>query len=90
MLRKVVMIFISVFLRSQGTRIQALTVFLFLLFAAIFTLKQKPYVKRQMNNLEILSLVTSCITIYCGFFFLSHKVSSEPTFDPSKDCKSLI
>lgn len=89
MLRKVAMIFISVFLRSQGTRIQALTVFLFLLFAAILTLKQKPYVNRKMNNLEVLSLVTSCVTIYCGFFFLSQSRSSEPSFDPSKDCKPL-
>lgn len=88
MFRKVAMIFISVFLRSLGTRIQAFTVFLLLLFFVIATVEKKPYLTRKLNNLELISLVTSCTTIYSGFFFLSATESSSPNFDSNKDCKT--
>ncbi len=90
MFRKVVMIFIAVFLRSLGTRIQAFTVFLLLLFFVILTVERKPYVTRRLNNLEVISLVTSCITIYSGFFFLSAEDSSSASFDANKDCKPSL
>lgn len=87
MVRKVVMIFISVFLRSVGTRVQALSVFLLLLFFVVLTVSHRPYVTRQLNSLEVYSLVTSCITIYCGFFFLSQLDPAAPYYEPGKDCK---
>ena len=87
MFRKVAMIFIAVFLRSLGTRIQAFTVFLLLLFFVIATVEKKPYLTRKLNSLELVSLVTSCITIYSGFFFLSATEETEPSFDSNKDCK---
>ena len=43
MLRKVAMIFIAVFLRSSGTRVQAFVVFILLLFFVILTEEKKPY-----------------------------------------------
>ena len=87
MLRKVAMIFIAVFLRSAGTRIQALVVFILLLFFVILTEEKKPYLTRKLNTLEVISLVTSCVTIYSGFFFLSATESSSPNFNSNKDCK---
>ena len=87
MFRKVAMIFIAVFLRSAGTRIQAFIVFILLLFFVIVTEEKKPYTTRKLNTLEVFSLVASCVTIYSGFFFLSATVPSSPFFDANKDCK---
>ena len=89
MFRKVAMIFIAVFLRSTGTRIQALVVFILLLFFVILTVEKKPYLTRKLNNLELISLVTSCVTIYCGFFFLSSSETTSASFNTNKDCKCL-
>lgn len=33
--------------------------------------KKKPFSTQVLNDLETMSLGTSMITIYCGFFFLS-------------------
>lgn len=90
MYRKVAMIFISVFLKSLGTRVQSLAVFLIILVFIVVTLRRKPYLTRKLNDLEILSLFTSGFTIYCGFFFLSSSNSRSTSFDPTKDCKSEI
>ena len=87
MLRKVAMIFIAVFLRSAGTRIQAFVIFIFLLFFVILTEEKKPYLIRKLNTLELISLVTSCVTIYSGFFFLSASDPTSVSFDYNKDCK---
>lgn len=91
MLRKVAMIFIAVFLRSLGTRIQAFAVFLLLLGFLVLTQSQQPYISRQLNRLEMLSLLASALTIYAGFFFLSAEDANAATFDVNRDCKlSLI
>lgn len=39
----------------------------------IVNLKKKPYILVVLNNLELISLVTSMITIYCGIFFIADK-----------------
>ena len=88
MYRKVAMIFVSVFLQAFGTRIQAFTVFLLILFFVVLTSKRRPYLSRQLNDLEQISLVTSGVTIYSGMLFLSSLDSANSAFDPSKDCKS--
>lgn len=41
----------------------------------IVNLKKKPYVLIVLNNLELISLVTSMITVYCGIFFIADKPS---------------
>ena len=87
MYRKVAMIFISVFMKSLGTRVQSLAVFVIIVIFIVVTSKRKPYLTRQLNDLEILSLFTSGLTIYCGFFFLSSLNSESTHFDPIKDCK---
>ncbi|CDW71929.1 UNKNOWN [Stylonychia lemnae] len=59
MYRKMILILVAVFVRSLGVLAQALFVF----FLLICTL--------DLNNLEIVSLVTSMISIYCGMFFIT-------------------
>lgn len=89
MYRKVAMIFISVFLNGIGAMVQALVVLLLLIFFILLTLHKKPYHSRKLNDLEIVSLVTSCIAFYCGLYFLSSKSPDDPSFVTSKDCKFL-
>ena len=71
MLRKVAVIFVAVFLRSLGTRVQAFSLFLLLLGFLALTHRHRPYRTRPLNHLELLSLTASSATVYCGFFFLS-------------------
>lgn len=87
MFRKLGMIFISVFLRSIGTIVQAFAVFLLLLAFVVITVHKKPYRERALNDLEVLSLLASCVSIYAGFFFLAAKSRSADTFNVNKDCK---
>ena len=34
-------------------------------------MKGHPYTLRSLNDLEIISVVTSMISIYCGMFFIT-------------------
>ena len=52
MYRKVAMIFISVFLQAVGTRVQAFSVFLLIVLFVVLTAKRRPYLSRQLNDLE--------------------------------------
>ena len=58
-----------------------------LVFFIVITLRKKPYYSRKLNDLEMVSLVTSCVTFYCGLYFLSSKSPSDPSYISSKDCK---
>lgn len=86
MFRKVAMIFITVLLSSTGRIVQALFVILLLIFYLFYTIRKKPYTTRRLNELEITSLLTSSITIYCGVFFLSSR-ENDPSFTPNVDSK---
>ena len=90
MYRKVAMIFVSVFLQALGTRVQAFCVFLVIIFFVVLTSKKRPYLTRQLNDLEQISLITSGVTIYSGLFFLSSLDSGSSIFDPMKDCKFIL
>ena len=85
MFRKVTIIFISVLLQGLGTRIQAFSVFFVIIVFIMITARHKPYLSRQMNDLELISLVTSGVTISSRVFFLSSLDSSLLNFNPSKD-----
>ena len=90
MYRKVGMIVASVLLKVAGTKIQALIVFVVVLAFLVITANKRPFITRELNNLEIYSLVSSGISIYSGIFFLSSIESSYSHFDPSKDCKNYL
>ena len=71
MYRKVVIALIAVFLKSLGSIIQSLSTLLFLVVFIIITANMKPFLSRKLNNLELISLISSNITIYCGVFYLT-------------------
>ncbi|CDW75586.1 UNKNOWN [Stylonychia lemnae] len=71
MYRKMILILVSVFVRSFGVLAQALFVFFLLICFLIITMRNKPYSTLELNNLEIVSIVTSMISIYCGMFFIT-------------------
>ena len=72
MYRKIIIIMISVFLITLGVITQALILFILLILFLIVNMKLLPFAFKSLNDLEILSIVTMILTIYCGLFFLSH------------------
>jgi hypothetical protein len=71
MYRKISIIFISVFLRIAGVITQALVVFLVLILFLILNIKLQPFAFQSLNDMEVLSIITAMLTIYCGLFYLS-------------------
>lgn len=71
MFRKICIIFISVFLKLAGVITQALVVFLVLILFIILNIKLLPFAFKSLNDMELLSFITSMLTIYCGLFYLS-------------------
>jgi hypothetical protein len=71
MYRKVILIFISVFIQNYGAISQAMIVFLLLIIFFVINTNKKPFVSIALNDLETYSLASSMITIYCGIFYIS-------------------
>ncbi|CDW82066.1 UNKNOWN [Stylonychia lemnae] len=89
MYRKILLIFISVFVSAFGVMAQALIVFLVFILFLIVNLKTKPFSTIALNDLETVSLVTSMVTIYCGLFFISNTKQSQIDLDPELSNKAL-
>lgn len=85
MYRKVLMIFISVFLNRIGLIVQALVILIVLVFFIQVNNLKRPFADRTLNEIENISLLTSTITIYCGIFFLSSEDSTSQSFDKNRD-----
>ena len=83
MYRKISVIFIAVFLRVFGVITQALVVFIVLILFLILNIKLMPFTFRALNDMEMMSIITSMLTIYCGLFFLSHQPSVYNSDDTS-------
>ena len=81
MYRKILIIFISVFLGTYGVITQALVVFVLLIFFLVINLKIRPFSLVVLNEMESLSLITSMITIYCGLFYISDMPTSYSSED---------
>ena len=71
MYRKITIIFIAVFLKLAGVITQALVIFMVLIIFLILNVKLMPFTFKALNDMEMLSLITTMLTIYCGLFFLS-------------------
>ena len=54
-----------------GTITQALVVFIVLIVFLILNIKLKPFAFEVLNEMEMLSIITSILTVYCGLYFLS-------------------
>ncbi|OMJ89221.1 hypothetical protein SteCoe_8700 [Stentor coeruleus] len=76
MLRKIIIICTSVFLRNTSTGVQALIIFLVILLAYIFQRRLEPYNVYQLNEMELKSILVSAVTIYAGLFFLTDYIDS--------------
>ena len=87
MLRKVAVIFVAVFLRSLGTRIQAFALFVLLLAFLGLTHQRRPFRTRRLNHLELLSLAASASTVYAGFFFLAARPRADPASTSTRTSK---
>ena len=81
MYRKILIIFISVFLGAYGVITQALVVFVLLILFLMINIKIKPFSLVVLNEMESISLITSMITIYCGLFYISDMPTSYTTDD---------
>ena len=85
MYRKVLMIFISVFLNRIGLIVQALVILIVLVFFIQVNNLRRPFADRALNEIENLSLLTATVTIYCGIFFLSAEDKTSQSFDKNRD-----
>lgn len=72
MYRKITIIFVSAFLKLAGIITQALVIFLILISFLMINIKIMPFAFKSLNDMELLSLITSMLTIYWGLFYLSH------------------
>ena len=72
MYRIIIVSLISVLLSIYGVITQALVVFLVMITFLIFNIKLLPYAFKSLNDMEMLSILTSMVTIYCGLFFISN------------------
>ena len=69
--RKVLIVFVSVFMSSISTMIQAL-VACFILFTAFYLQSTfQPFEIAKLNRLEEISTLTAATTIYCGLLYLT-------------------
>ncbi|TNV88084.1 hypothetical protein FGO68_gene10377 [Halteria grandinella] len=74
--RKVLLIFIQIFIIQQGKISQALFTLLFLIVSIIMVRQLAPYSKSHLNTLEIISLLTSTASVYFGIFFISNHMAA--------------
>ena len=70
MFRKIALILIQSFLVQFGVLLQALVVFVLLILFLVLTMTLLPFQTVVLNRLEILSLLSSMLTVYCGIFYL--------------------
>ena len=77
MYRKILCIFVAVFLRPQGIIVQALVLLIMLGVFLQANNTNRPFKTRQLNDIENMSVATQIITIYCGIFFISAKPRDE-------------
>ena len=75
--RKVLIIFIAVYLTTFGVIAQALILLLLLIFFTFLTIKFKPYEKFAFQELETASLVITMVTVYLGLYCISNNLTDS-------------
>jgi hypothetical protein len=71
MFRKIALIVIQSFLVQYGVLVQALVVFVLLIIFTILNITKSPFQTVVLNQLEVLSLFASMLTIYCGIYYIT-------------------
>eukprot|EP00347_Sterkiella_histriomuscorum_P024148 403332142 len=89
MYRKIMLVFVQVFISQYGIIAQALIVFVLLTIFIVINMKKRPFATTDLNDLETLSLLSSLVTIYCGIFFLSNMKQSVIDSDPELKTTAL-
>jgi len=74
MMRKICVIFVTVFLTPYGPMTEALAGLSIGVFALVLHLCSDPYIDNDLNHLESGSLYATIITLICGLFFYSHEL----------------
>jgi hypothetical protein len=74
MLRKIMIICIAVFMQELSESVQALTLVLVLMNSLAMQFDYKPYNKKQLNHMEFKAVLTACLTIYCGLYYLTNEI----------------
>lgn len=75
MLRKVVFVFISVFVSHIGGVLTALSGFFVTSFFLVLQKAANPYITQKLNRLETLALLCVVATYLCGLFFLDDNLA---------------
>ena len=71
MIKKVGIIIVSEMIRMTGLITQALMVFLLLIILLISNILLEPYALKISNNMEMMSIIVSMLTVYCALFYIS-------------------
>ena len=77
MLKKMLIITASVFLKNVSIPVQALVTFIIIIFGYIAQEKLEPYSFKQLNTMELRAIIVSAVTIYSGLFFLTGDLADE-------------
>jgi hypothetical protein len=68
--RKIIMIFISVFMASYNVDVQAICVLGVGFISYNLHISSNPFLEDDLNDLEKRSLMSATFTIYCGCYYL--------------------
>ncbi|TNV88036.1 hypothetical protein FGO68_gene5296 [Halteria grandinella] len=91
MYRKIIVIFIQVFLAQLGKIVQALTMLLFLILCLTLTAAKQPFANHFLNSLEALSLLSSAVTVYCGLFYIAKaSFKKESSFEMTTEAELFL
>jgi len=80
MMRKIVVVCVTVFLTPLGPMTEALSGLVVAGMALILQLKCIPFIDDDLNLLESMSLYATVITLVCGLFFYSHELDDVSAF----------
>mmetsp|Transcript_7318 Transcript_7318/g.9646 ORF Transcript_7318/g.9646 Transcript_7318/m.9646 type:complete len:568 (+) Transcript_7318:2-1705(+) len=77
MLRKVLVIFITVFVEPVGELTEVAAALAVTFLATILHLHYQPYEEDDLDTLETFALYASALTLFSGVFFYSDEISSD-------------
>ena len=71
--RKILIVMVIVLLNSSSVEAQVLVVMLILILSVLLHLNYNPYYTEVLNRMELYSLMTACMTMYGGMFYVTGK-----------------
>jgi hypothetical protein len=74
--RKMFVICLVVFIESESVEVKALSIMVLLLVFLFLQYWQSPYTTSELNQMELRSVLVASITIYCGLYYLTGRLSA--------------